>query len=242
MTTTAYTLFISDLHLEPRRIDITLQFIHFMRSQTGKAEAIYILGDFFNAFIGEDDDSAYIEQIKAECLSYTKAGGKLYLMMGNRDFLMQQRFAGSIGATYINDPTTVEIYGLKLLLTHGDALCTDDISHQRWRRVYTQPWANWVGHAIPLKLRQKMARRMRRYSISRKQSKASKIMDVNAAAVAAAIKSAQADYLIHGHTHLPNDHGKRLVLGAWPDTGAILQLNAHNTFIRLDPSYYHIHP
>jgi UDP-2,3-diacylglucosamine hydrolase len=235
MSNLATTLFISDLHLDPRRPDVTQSFMHFMRDATGQAEAIYILGDFFNAFIGEDDTSPFVAQIKAECLGYTSTGGKLFLMAGNRDFLMEQRFAKAIGAHLLADPSMVECYGHTLLLMHGDSLCTDDLAHQRWRGIYTQRWIRRLAHWIPLFIRQGMATRMRRYSTERKTQQPAAIMDVNADAVQQALNETHADYLIHGHTHKPGDHGKRLVLGEWPDKGAIIKLTSDGQFTRLNP-------
>jgi len=199
------------------------------------AEAIYILGDFFNAFIGEDDDSSYVEQIKSACREYTQKGGQLYIMAGNRDFLMQTHFAKSIGAIHLADPSIKTIYGLKCFLMHGDSLCTDDTAHQKWRSIYTRSWLYKLAHLVPLKVRQWIAHKMRKASIKRKSTQPAYIMDVNAKAVLKAITSTNCDYLIHGHTHLPKDHGRRLVLGAWPDPQSIIQLNQDQTFKRLDP-------
>jgi UDP-2,3-diacylglucosamine hydrolase len=234
MNQAPYTLFISDLHLDPRNIGLTKSFLFFMRDHAG-AEAIYILGDFFNAFIGEDDDNAYIEQIKASCRAYTQTGGKLYIMAGNRDFLMQHAFAESVCGTYIADPTIHTIYGLKCLLMHGDSLCTDDIQHQKWRNIYTRSWVHGVAHLIPLKIRQWLAKRMRKHSKARKATQDLSIMDTNPQAVLKAITDSNCDYLIHGHTHLPQDHGRRLVLGAWPDADSIIKLEPDHSFTRLSP-------
>lgn len=234
MNETPYTLFISDLHLDPRYIKLTEKFLRFMQAHQ-RAEAIYILGDFFNAFIGEDDNSAFVEQIKAACRAYTLVGGTLFIMAGNRDFLMQSAFAKSVGATCIADPTVTTIYGLTLLLMHGDSLCTDDTGHQKWRRFYTKAFTHRLAHGIPLFIRQWLAKHMRKASMQSKQHKSAEIMDVNEQAVLTALTDSHCDYLIHGHTHLPADHGKRLVLGAWPDAESILQLFNDQTFKRLDP-------
>lgn len=235
MTKKNYTLFISDLHLDAKAITLSAHFLMFMKKHA-HAEAIYILGDFFNAFIGEDDTDAYIQQIKFACLTYTKQGGLLFIMGGNRDFLMQQAFAQSIGASWLADPTQIQLYGYNLFLTHGDMLCTDDIKHQRWRNIYTQSWSHALGHAIPLTIRQWLAKKLRANSTKRKQQCTNKaIMDVNAKAVLKVLTDSNCDYLIHGHTHRPKDHGKRLVLGAWPDQNAVIQFNDDGEILRLNP-------
>ena len=177
MNDLAYTLFISDLHLDSRNTELTHKFVRLLQEHQ-QAEAIYILGDFFNAFIGEDDTSAFIEQIKACCRQYTQIGGQLYIMSGNRDFLMQQKFSQSISAMCIPDPTIKTIYGLRILMLHGDSLCTDDHLHQRWRRLYSKKGSHRFAHWIPLKIRQHMAKRMRGFSSQRNQKQSAMIMDV----------------------------------------------------------------
>ena len=234
MSTAPYTLFISDLHLDQRRIDLTKKFLFFMRAHQ-QAQTIYILGDFFNAFIGEDDQSAYIEQIKEACRAYTQLGGSLFIMAGNRDFLMQKSFCASIGAFCLPDPTSQTIYGLNFLLTHGDSLCTDDTLHQKWRQFYNQSWVHALAHCIPLCLRLKLAQRLRQLSKDRKSIQPSYIMDVHPKAVLDIMTASGCDYLIHGHTHRPKDHDCRLVLGAWPDHDSIILLNQDQTFKRLSP-------
>jgi UDP-2,3-diacylglucosamine hydrolase len=234
MNTLSYTLFISDLHLEPRQIDLTKKFLEFMKAHQ-EAQSIYILGDFFNAFIGEDDQSAYVEQIKAACRRYAQLGGKIFIMAGNRDFLMQDAFCRSIGATCLKDPTLKTIYGLECLLTHGDSLCVDDTLHQRWRQFYNRSFFHTLAHAIPLFFRLKLAKRLRLFSKKRKSTQPQSIMDVHPKAVLDILTVSGCDYLIHGHTHRPKDHGHRLVLGAWPDQNCIIQLNQDQTFLRLTP-------
>jgi UDP-2,3-diacylglucosamine hydrolase len=199
------------------------------------AQAIYILGDFFNAFLGEDDQSAYMEQIKEACRAYTNAQGELFIMAGNRDFLMQQAFCASVGASCLTDPTLKTIYGLSCLLTHGDSLCIDDTLHQTWRGFYNRSWIHAFAHAIPFFLRNSLAKQLRRFSKNRKTTQTAAMMDVHPMAVLDCMSASQCDYLIHGHTHRPQDHDRRLVLGAWPDRDCIIKLHANQQFERLTP-------
>lgn len=217
----ADTLFISDLHLSEATPDIEAGLRSFLAQEKG-AEALYILGDLFEAWIGDDDDSPLATRI-SDCLRTVSASGtRLYLVRGNRDFLLGEAFAGAVGGTLLGDSTAIELNGRPALILHGDTLCTDDIDYQRFRALVHSPaWQNEML-AKPLPDRRAMAQQLRAMSADAASNKAEDIMDVNADAVAQAMAGASVDLLIHGHTHRPAVHdvpsGQRYVLGDWSDT------------------------
>ncbi len=225
------TLFISDLHLEGKRPDIGAQFSEFMRGEARTAEALYILGDLFEVWVGDDDPDPHYAAMKTEIRNVSNAGIPVYFMHGNRDFLIGERFAEETGITLLDDPTVVDLYGERVLLAHGDAYCTDDVEYQKTRAMLRNPEWQAMMLAKPLEERLVIARSARDESQSRNAMLAEDIMDVNQAAVESAMQDAGVDILLHGHTHRPNVHeflidgqpSRRIVLGDWYDQGSVVR-------------------
>jgi UDP-2,3-diacylglucosamine hydrolase len=230
-----HTLFISDLHLSEDEAHITQLFLSFCRNTAPKAEALYILGDLFEYWAGDDDrDTAFHQNIIHAISLISREGTPVFILHGNRDFLLDQAFAEACHATILPDPAMINLYGTPTLLTHGDALCTDDIAYQAFRKqVRDSDWRNNFL-ALPLSQRKAQIEHMRKMSEAQKQTKAVDIMDVNLAAVGELFRSQQYPVLIHGHTHRQKHHlhrvdGKsceRWVLGDWHKTGNALRCDA----------------
>ena len=230
------TLFISDLHLHSNRPDINQLFLQFLEQEASTADALYILGDLFEFWIGDDDiDGEYHEVIQA-LRQLTNTGVPVYFMRGNRDFLIGECFAEQTGCTLLDDPTVIELYGERVLLMHGDTLCTDDVEYQAFRdEVRTAAWQERVL-AIGLEERVNYFQTLREASQKSIQEKPQAIMDVNQGAVEAAMSDAQVTTLIHGHTHRPDTHhfsldgqpAKRIVLGDWYEHGSVLVATEDN--------------
>ena len=229
----AQTLFIADLHLDERRPAIVELFLRFLQAEAGRAGALYILGDLFEAWIGDDAVPAD-HPVLAALRAFTAAGTPLYVMRGNRDFLLGDGFAHATGATLLPDPTVVELGGERVLLMHGDLLCTDDTEYQQFRAMVTDP--DWQRDflARPIDERIALARDARAQSDSRNSALAATdhgIMDVNAEAVVQTMREHGVRRLIHGHTHRPGQHeplvdgapGHRIVLGDWFEQGSVLR-------------------
>ena len=222
-------LFISDLHLAPERPAVTRAFLSFLSDRAANAESLYILGDLFEAWIGDDDPSAMAGEVQDALRNLSDSGVNLFIQQGNRDFLLGKRFIKRCGAVILGDEHIVEYAGHRALAMHGDSLCTDDIDYQRFRRKARNPIYKWCLSHLPLKRRQKLATDWRAKSMAANSNKASAIMDVNGDAVAAVMGKHAVDVLIHGHTHRPNRHalasGERIVLGDWHDLGWVLCLD-----------------
>ena len=222
-------LFISDLHLAPERPAVTRAFLSFLSDRAANAESLYILGDLFEAWIGDDDPSAMAAEVQDALRNLSDSGVNLFIQQGNRDFLLGKRFIKRCGAVMLGDEHIVEYAGHRALAMHGDSLCTDDIDYQRFRRKARNPIYKWCLSHLPLKRRQKLATDWRAKSMAANSNKASAIMDVNAQAVATVMDNNGVDVLIHGHTHRPNRHalatGERIVLGDWHDLGWVLCLD-----------------
>ncbi|MDG1813594.1 MAG: UDP-2,3-diacylglucosamine diphosphatase [Porticoccaceae bacterium] len=222
-------LFISDLHLSPERPAISRAFLVFLQQRAAAASALYILGDLFEAWIGDDDPSDLSIEIQAALRSLSDSGVPLFIQHGNRDFLLGKRFAKNTGAILLDDEYIVEHQGHRALVMHGDSLCTDDIDYQRFRRKARNPIYRWLLAHLPLKRRQKLARDWRAKSKAANSNKASAIMDVNQDAVTRVMSQHNVDMLIHGHTHRPDRHplgkGERIVLGDWEAFGWVLSLD-----------------
>ncbi len=234
------TLFISDLHLDPARPDITGQFLTFLEQEGRQAEALYILGDLFEAWVGDDDPEPEKRRAVAGLKALADSGVPLFFMRGNRDFLIGDRFARDSGCTLLEDPTVVDLYGARVLLMHGDTLCTDDHEYQAFRRTTRDPaWQRQVL-AMPLQQRLQMAEQARAQSIARNKGKPEAIMDVNAQAVTASLSEHGVNMLLHGHTHRPKVHqlrvdeqpATRIVLGDWYTQGSVVVWDAEGFELR----------
>lgn len=222
-------LFVSDIHLSPQRPTIVRAFLDFLGSRAQEAEALYILGDLFEAWVGDDDPSELASTVKRALAALTSCGVSVFIQKGNRDFTLGQRFATETGATLLADEHLVSDYGTRTLLMHGDSLCTDDEDYQRFRKKSRHPLYLWCLVHLPLKLRQNIAANWRKKSADANSNKASQIMDVNAQAVAAVMAKHNARTLVHGHTHRPDVHqlgdNQRIVLGDWDKYGWCLTLD-----------------
>ncbi|MGV2878893.1 UDP-2,3-diacylglucosamine diphosphatase [Pantoea vagans] len=225
------TLFIADLHLCQEEPAITAGFLHFLQREAPHCDALYILGDLFEAWIGDDDPNPLHQQI-ARALRALPV--PVYFIHGNRDFLIGRRFARASGMTLLPEEQVLTLYGHRLLIMHGDTLCTDDAGYLRFRAKVHNPWIQRLFLAMPLWIRKRIAARMRADSKQANQHKSQTIMDVNQDAVAAAMLRQQVPLLIHGHTHRPAIHtlslkgetAQRAVLGAWHSRGSMIQLDA----------------
>jgi UDP-2,3-diacylglucosamine hydrolase len=229
------TLFISDLHLDPGRPLITDLFEHYLASdEVRQAEALYILGDLVEAWIGDDDDAELPRRIAAATRAVHDAGVPVYFMAGNRDFLLGEAFAERAGMTLLADGTVHDIQGQPTLLMHGDVLCTDDVAYQAVRQQVRSP--EWQAQVLsmPLEARRALAIKAREDSRAHTGSTMESIMDVNAEAVVDTMRKAGVTRLIHGHTHRPAVHelmvdgnaAQRIVLGDWYEQGSVLKLTS----------------
>ncbi|WP_426688446.1 UDP-2,3-diacylglucosamine diphosphatase [Rhodanobacter ginsengiterrae] len=228
------TLFIADLHLDASRPQITRLFEQYLASdEVRRAEALYILGDLVEAWIGDDDDAELPTRIAAATRAVRDAGVPVYFMVGNRDFLLGEAFAERAGLTLLDDGVVHEIQGRATLLMHGDLLCTDDTAYQAVRRqVRTPEWRAQIL-SMPLEARRAFAAKARADSKAHTGSTMESIMDVNADAVTDALRKAGVTRLIHGHTHRPTVHAleldgepaERIVLGDWYEHGSVLRVN-----------------
>jgi UDP-2,3-diacylglucosamine hydrolase len=235
------TLFIADLHLDPSRPQITDLFERYLASdEVRHADALYILGDLVEAWIGDDDDAELPARIAAATRAVRDAGVPVYFMVGNRDFLLGQAFAARAGLTLLDDGTVHDIHGRRTLLMHGDVLCTDDIAYQAVRRqVRTPEWQAQIL-AMPLQARRAFAAKAREDSKAHTGNTMESIMDVNADAVAETMRKAGVTRLIHGHTHRPAVHdfqldgapAQRIVLGDWYEQGSVLRVDADGVELR----------
>lgn len=225
------TLFISDLHLEAERPEIGEQFLAFLQGPARDADALYILGDLFEVWVGDDDPSPYFAGIKAAIRALSDSGVPVYFMHGNRDFSIGEQFARETGVTLLQDPHAMELHGEKVLLSHGDVLCTDDVEYQQVRAMTRNP--EWLAMMLSKSFeeRQAFAIQARQQSMARGDALQEEIMDVNQDAVAAIIREHGVDVLLHGHTHRPAVHPlhvddrkvHRIVLGDWYDQGSLVE-------------------
>ena len=225
------TLFISDLHLEADRPEIGEQFLAFLAGPAREADALYILGDLFEAWVGDDDPDPYYADMKTAIRELADSGVPVYFMHGNRDFMIGPRFAAETGVELLADPCPLELYGENVLLSHGDALCTDDVEYQQVRAMTRNPEWQAMMMAKPLEERIAFARRAREQSQARYAPMEEEITDVNQVAVEATIREHGCDILLHGHPHRPAVHPfhvddrpvHRIVLGDWYEQGSMVE-------------------
>lgn len=230
----AHTYFIADLHLADDRPDITQCFLDFLANDAIHAEKLYILGDLFEVWIGDDDVTPFNTTI-TNAIKAASHHLPIYFIHGNRDFAIRETWAKRAGVTLLNEQTVIDLYGQPTLITHGDELCTDDIAYQKFRKKSRGWWWPRLMLATPLWFRRKMASRGRKVSASNKANLTMQIMDVNQAAVETAMLQHNVRQLIHGHTHRPNIHwlklngecGKRVVVGDWYEQGSVLEVSAN---------------
>ncbi|MCS2153193.1 UDP-2,3-diacylglucosamine diphosphatase [Scandinavium goeteborgense] len=230
------TLFIADLHLHTEEPAITAGFLRFLRGEARSADALYILGDLFEAWIGDDSPEPLNREIAKEIKALVDSGVPCFFIHGNRDFLLGKRFARESGMTLLPEEQCLDLYGRKVLIMHGDTLCTDDTGYLAFRAKVHQPWLQTLFLALPLFIRRRIAAKMRDDSKNANSHKSMEIMDVNAHAVVEVMKKHQVQWLIHGHTHRPAVHeltaneqpAFRVVLGAWHSEGSMVKVTTDN--------------
>lgn len=217
------TLFISDLHLQPSHPRLLDACLRFFDEHAKHAEALYILGDLFEVWIGDDDDAAWINDFATALQQLQRGGTALYFMHGNRDFLVGEKFADRCGMKLLADTAVIDLYGRTTLLMHGDTLCTEDKEYLAFRAQVRNPQWQQMVLSQPIEQRRQLAAQLRAQSKMAASNKAEDIMDVTPAEVARVMRENHVDLLIHGHTHRPARHelnvdgkiAERIVLGDW---------------------------
>jgi UDP-2,3-diacylglucosamine hydrolase len=233
-------LFVSDLHLDASRPAATDCFLRFLAGPARDAGDLYIMGDLFEAWTGDDAAGPHEQEILAGLRRYSDSGRRCSFLRGNRDFLVGSRFAAETGAVLLPDESLVDVEGTRALLMHGDTLCTDDRAYQRYRRLVHHPAVQALYLGLPVRLRSGIAAWARRRSVAANAGKPAAIMDVNPLAVRDALRRHDVRLLIHGHTHRPAVHAlevdgqmaRRIVLGDWYAQGSVLQWTAAGPELR----------
>ncbi|MBU2893909.1 UDP-2,3-diacylglucosamine diphosphatase [Colwellia sp. D2M02] len=228
----ALTYFIADLHLSENRPDISACFFRFLATDAIQAEKLYILGDLFEAWVGDDDDSEFVADIVQALATLSRTGTEIYYIHGNRDFLLGARFAKMSHMVLLPEVTLIDLYGEPTVIMHGDTLCTRDIAYQKFRKKSRTWWWQGIIKSLPLKLRKKIAADYRKKSAAATAMKSQEIMDVTDTEVIHCLQEYKSQLLIHGHTHRPavhnitvnNNEAKRIVLGDWYEQGAWLKV------------------
>ncbi|MGB1263500.1 MAG: UDP-2,3-diacylglucosamine diphosphatase [Cognaticolwellia sp.] len=228
----ALTYFIADLHLAQNRPDITACFLSFLENDAPKAQTLYILGDLFEYWVGDDDDSSFIVEISHAIKALAKRGCKIYFIHGNRDFLLGKRFAKQSDMQLLPEITLIDLYGKPVVIMHGDTLCTRDTGYQAFRKKSRSWWWQAIVKSLPLFVRRKIADNYRQQSASATAMKSQDIMDVTDSEVVQCLEQHNSQLMIHGHTHRPAVHNivvndqdaQRIVLGDWYEQGAWLKV------------------
>lgn len=228
------TLFISDLHLDEARPHIVELFEDFLANEARRADALYILGDLFESWIGDDDDAPLPARVASALKALGDSGVPIHFIAGNRDFLLGADYARRAGMTILEDGTVVDLHGTPTLLMHGDTLCTDDAAYLAFRKQVRDPAWQRQFLAQPLAARRAFAQQARNASREHTSQAAMAIMDVNPRAVEAALRHVHVTRMVHGHTHRPALHdfeldgapAQRIVLGDWYEQGSVLRVEA----------------
>jgi len=227
------TLLISDLHLSPQYPAISEAFFNFLKNEAINSQSLFILGDLFEAWIGDDDQELLSRQVVSALKKVTDQGTSVYLIHGNRDFLISKKFSYETGCKLLPDHYIYEAGNKKILLLHGDTLCTQDKQYQRFRRVVRSRFFCRSLMQLPLKTRQNIAEKWRLKSAKFNANKPENIMDVSLPEVERVMRKYSVDVMIHGHTHRPgrheNLHGERLVLGDWGENGWFIRIKDEGT-------------
>ena len=228
--------FISDIHLSEDTPHLTNAFKTFLNESKQNCTHLFILGDLFEIWIGDDDENAFIEEIKKTLIDFTANGPETFFMHGNRDFLLGENFANQVGISLLPDPYTLDINGLRVILSHGDFLCTDDVDYINFRnQVRSEDWQNdFLSKNI--EERKQIAQSLRSDSKKATSDKSLEITDVNLETVNKFIKEHNPDIFIHGHTHRPKIHQcdkvKRIVLGDWNKAGWFISINGNEPILK----------
>ncbi|MFK8028069.1 MAG: UDP-2,3-diacylglucosamine diphosphatase [Gammaproteobacteria bacterium] len=228
------TLFVSDIHLDEKRPTVVDLFNQFLLKRAIHADALYILGDLFEYWIGDDAPYHGYQSTFNALKKVSESNTLIYFLHGNRDFLIAEEFSQQTGIQLLDEEHVVNIYNQNILLMHGDTLCIDDIAYQRFRRKAHNKWLQWIVLHLPISTREALAQRLRDTSTQATAEKHADIMDVNQSAVEAAMQKNDTKILIHGHTHRPAIHDfeiastayKRLVLGDWYTQGSVISMTS----------------
>ena len=229
------TLFISDLHLSAERPDITAMFERFLQNEARRCDALYILGDLFDAWIGDDDLTPFHCQVIDALTAVSATGVRIYFIAGNRDFLIGERFAKMTGITILPETHVIDLYGVPTLILHGDTLCTLDTDYLRFRKLIRNPFLLSVLTKLPLRWRRAIAGKLRSSSKSQQALTEEQLrrMDVTEEGVQNILANYSVKRIIHGHTHRPDRHlhrharrgeVERIVLGDWYEQGSVLRV------------------
>jgi UDP-2,3-diacylglucosamine hydrolase len=224
------TCFIADLHLSEKHPEITQRFLHFLKQEASKHQTLYILGDLFEVWLGDDLSSEEAHPILQALHDTAQQGTTIYVQHGNRDFLLGTAFEKQSGCKLIPDPYRIELNNTPVLLTHGDQLCSDDESYQRYRSIIQHPITRWSLLHLPHFFRRKIGQQLRQQSNLGKLEKSSYTMDVTTHTVESWMRKHKVSHLIHGHTHRPAAHtlsvdggaAQRMVLGDWDSGNSML--------------------
>ncbi|MBS0287307.1 MAG: UDP-2,3-diacylglucosamine diphosphatase [Proteobacteria bacterium] len=231
-----HTIFISDLHLSAQGCALQNLFFNFLHDVAVHAEKIYILGDLFDIWVGKDIHSEFHQKIANAFKGLADKGISLYFMAGNRDFLLEHAFLKKAHIHKLKDPTIIDLYGKKVLLTHGDKLCTQDVAYQRYRKIAQNPLTKALFLALPLKTREKIALKLRVKSQQYQQQQSLSILDVWPKTVHQTFERTNVRFLLHGHVHRPAFHSDqiadlnvmRFVLGDWHEKASFIISNKAN--------------
>lgn len=242
-TQSQVTYFIADLHLTQNRPDITACFLRFLKGDATQAQQLYILGDLFEAWVGDDDDSEFLTVIAQALTALSAQGTTIYYIHGNRDFLLGQRFAKKSAMILLPEVDLIDLYGESVVIMHGDTLCTRDIAYQKFRKKSRSWWWQTMIRILPLFIRKKIANDYRKKSAEATSVKSQEIMDVTPDEVIKCLELHHSQLLIHGHTHRPavhelmasNKEAKRIVLGDWYEQGAWLKVTPDNMQLMNSP-------
>ena len=226
------TYFIADLHLTENRPDITACFLSFLKNEAPKAEKLYILGDLFESWIGDDDNAPFVTEIARDLSALSQNQTEVFFIHGNRDFLLGPKYAQKSGMTLLPEVSLIDLYGQATVIMHGDTLCTRDIGYQKFRAKSRSWWWQFMIKSLPLFVRKKIAANYRAKSAQATAMKAQDIMDVTPEEVVKCLEGFNSQLLIHGHTHRPDIHqlmannvsAQRIVLGDWYLQGAWLKV------------------
>lgn len=226
----AKTLFISDLHLSPERDDITALFVEFLQTQAASADALYILGDLFEVWLGDDVSLGDHLSAIAALRQLTDSGVPVFYLHGNRDFTVSGLFGLNTGVQIVADPSVIEVDQQRVAICHGDSLCTQDVSYQRFRKIIRQPWLLSALLALPASSRRWLGDTIRDASKKSQSNMPMEVMDVTQTAVEQLMNECGVTTLVHGHTHRPDQHrfqlgntpAERHVLGDWYTQGSVL--------------------
>jgi len=237
------TYFIADLHLAQNRPDITACFLSFLKNDAPKADKLYILGDLFEYWIGDDDKNPFVIDVACALKTLSKQGTNIYYIHGNRDFLLGTQYAKACGMQLLPEIEVIDLYDKPVVIMHGDTLCTRDLAYQAFRKKSRSWWWQGIIKNLPLFVRKKIAENYRKKSADATAMKSQEIMDVTESEVISQLERHKSQLMIHGHTHRPNIHNiqannavaQRIVLGDWYEQGAWLKVTKNNVELLSQP-------